>query len=172
MNRGSSPPRFRKGKNILRMTFKNFFFAFVSFFLFSSGADAVIVIENSGQSTIIESRASAVSDTGGNSGSGNIETGDARATNTTEIRSSDSGTMVSAESVAETDGQESSVSVVQKGPGTLSVEAQEGGAEARIDVSISEESESDTPPEERPGILEKVGAFLSGVEGFIRSIFE
>ncbi len=154
------------------MNFKTFFFALVSFLLFSSGADAVMVIENSGQNTIIESRTSAVSDTGGNSGSGNIETGDAKATSATEVRSSGSETTVKAEAVSEADGQESSVSAVQEGPGTVSVEEQEGGAEARIDVSVSEESAAGASSEEATGVFEKVGAFLSGIGDFIRSIFE
>ncbi len=173
MNRGSSPPRFRKGKNILSMIFKNFFFALISFLLFSSGANAEVVIENSGEGAVIRSDVSASADTGGNTGEGSISTGSASVTATSDIRVDDDGqSVVEVEVKAVSDGQEASIDVTREGPGMISMEESEGGAEAEVEVSVSGESEPDRSSEERLGVFGRVGAFFSGTGDLIRSIFE
>lgn len=144
----------------------------ISFLLFSSGANAETVIENSGEGSVIRSDVSAFADTGDNTGEGNVSTGSASATATSDTRvGGDGRSVVKVEAKAAADGQEASISAIQEGPGTVSLEESEGGAEAEVEVSVSGESEPDRPSEER-GVFGRVGAFFSGIGNLIRSIFE
>lgn len=151
----------------------HFFSILISFLLFSSGANAEIVIENSGEGAVIRSDISASADTGGNTGEGSISTGSASATATSDIRmDSDGQSIVEVEAKAATDGQEASIDATQEGPGMVSMEESEGSAEAEVEVSVSGGSELDRFSEERPGVFGRVGAFFSGIGDLIRSIFE
>lgn len=141
--------------------------------LFSTGAQAVTVIENGGGTTIIRSETRAVSETGNNTGGGTISTGSASAKAVSETRVGDDGQpVVKVEAKAAADGQEASVDAIQEGPGTVSVEEREDGAEAGVEVSVSGDSVPVAPAEEGSGAFGKVGAFFAGIGEFIRSIFE
>lgn len=145
----------------------------ISFLLFSSGANAEMVIGNSGEGAVIRSDTSASADTGGNAGEGNISTGSASVTATSDIRvGGDGQSVVEIEAKAVANGQETSIDVLQEGPGAVSVEENDGGAEVEAEVSVSGGSESDRSSEDRPGVFGRVGAFFSGIGNFIRSIFE
>lgn len=174
MNRVRSPPRSWKSIDIESMRIKTVFMSIpISFLLFSSGANAEMVIGNSGEGVVIRSDASASADTGSGMGEGNISTGSASVTATSDIRvGGDGQSVVEVEADATVDGQEASIDATQEGPGTVSVEESDGGAEVEAEVSVSGGSESDRSSEERPGVFGRVGAFFSGIGDFIRSIFE
>ncbi len=126
---------------------------------------------NASAKTVIENNVSSSANTGGNSGSENITTGDAKAGSKVETKvSGDGEAKIDAKVEAEANGKKAEAEVHEENPeGDINIrkEVSEDGAKASVDVSIganSAEMEDDADEEEEADKNEN--------KGFIASIAE
>lgn len=115
----------------------------------------------------IRSETSATAESGGNTGSGNIVTGDATATSVSTITSSGDGTDVEAKATAEAGGEKSQVSVEAHG-GDISVEKSESTENTEASIKVDTDSEEAGEPAEPDGMFEKI---VVKIFSFVRNLF-